>query len=146
MRSNGHSSDQRTLWNGVLVLDTQLSIILVVDWAVHMLIRGCLVNPCSASAENKVFTESVLVPRPRLCSRLWCLCGCLFPGGLRSGLVFGESTHTITHLLTGWALMTHLSSPFGIPIVAFRTRGFAAFGYTVTVTLPQTALLVYQRR
>ena len=59
-----------------------------------------------------MFTERVVVPRPRLFSHLWCLCVWIFV--LRSvigRLVFGEST-SITHLLNDWALLMHLSSPF----------------------------------
>ena len=56
------------------------------------------VNPFgvfSRRGEQKVFTERVLVLRPRLFSRLWCVCvsGCVFFVGVVGQFMFG-SIHT----------------------------------------------------
>ena len=110
--------------------------------------QNVLVNPFgvfSQRGKQKVFTERVPTSRPRLFSSLWCLCVCLCAlRGVMGRFVFWKST-TITHLLNGWAVMTHSRRHFGqgnvpsvAPMHAFR-REFAAIGCAIMVSLPQTA-------
>ena len=94
---------------------------------------------------TKVFTERVLVPLSPLVSRFWCLCVWLFVlCGVMGRLVFGESTSN-THLMSDWALLMHLSSPFWSRQHSKRGSS-AAFGCAVMVSrlwLPGTRALAH---